>query len=396
MNRRLGKIIFYADVIFILLFILSRWKVHITLNGDDTVNVPYGHAFVDPGATAAIEGKDIHIFDGELEVKSENDIDPYTIGTYTVKYRASRLFYSSEVLRTVNVIEDDAPVIVLDEVNTRLDSGDVWYDSYRAYDDRDGDLTAQVQVSGYVDQTMPGQYDLTYSVTDSSGNTAYAARSVYVVGVSQPISGSKIVFLTFDDGPWSSTDRLLDILAEHNVKVTFFVTGNHPESFDCITREYNEGHTVAVHSYTHVFDQIYTSTEAYWSDFDRMNDTIAEYTGGFRSTLFRFPGGSSNTISSYNQGIMSRLVAQASELGYEYFDWNVDCGDGGGEEDPQRIYENIIAGIRSNDVSVVLCHDTHGRTVDAIENVLTWGEENGYTFLPLVPGITVCHHNVAN
>ena len=397
MNRKLSMIIFYVDLALVLIFILSRFQVKITLTGGEEATAAYGHEYVDPGATAVFEGRDLHGLDGEVKVKvDDSDVDTGTMGTYTVKYKASRLFWSDTAKRTVTVVDDQPPFITLGEVDEYIDKGEVWADSYRAMDDRDGDITANVVITGEVDQTRVGTYNLTYSVTDSVGNTATAERTVRVVGTNEPISGSKIVFLTFDDGPWDSTDELLDILAKHDVKVTFFVTAGHPENIDCIGREFREGHTVAVHSYTHDFDEIYASQDAYWADFDRMNDLIAEQTGGYRANIFRFPGGASNTISRFNSGVMTRLTQEAEEKGYDYFDWNVDCGDGGGLNDTSQLYQNIISGIQANDISVVLCHDTHSATVAAIDDVLTWGEENGYTFLPLGRGVYTCHHAVAN
>ena len=395
MNRRLSFIIFVVDVVLMLIFIISRWSVRIELNGGEEVTVPFGHEYVDPGAAAQVIGKDVGIFDREIKVKTSGKVDTDSLGTYTVTYRAGTLFHHAKATRQITVVDDNAPVIVLNDVDTEIDAEEGWTDSYEAYDDRDGDLTSQVQVSGDTDFSIGGLHTLVYSVTDSAGNTATVERTVRVMSVSEPVTGPKIVFLTFDDGPWDDTDRLLDILAAHNVKATFFVTAMHEEYLDCINREAAEGHTVAVHTYSHVFDQVYSSSEAYWADFERMNDIVEERTG-YRANIFRFPGGVSNTISSFNPGIMSRLAEEAHERGLEYFDWNVDCGDGGGLDDPDGVYNNIIEGIQSLDVAVVLCHDTHGTTVDAIDRVLTWGEENGYTFLPLAKGMTVCHHSIAN
>lgn len=397
MNRKLSMIIFYVDIALMLIFILSRWQVRITLNGDESATAALGHEYVDMGATATFTGRDIHAFDGDVKVRvNAKHVDTDTPGTYTVTYKASRLFWSDKAERTVTVVDDNPPVLSLGEVNTYIDGGGEWTDNYSAMDDRDGNLTSQVLVSGNLDLSHVGLYEIDYSVTDSSGNTATASREVRVIGTDQPVTGSKIVFLTFDDGPWDATDELLDVLAKHNVKVTFFVTSNHPEYIDCIGREFREGHTVAVHTYTHDFDQVYASSDAYWSDFERMNDVIAEQCGGYRSIIFRFPGGASNTISSFNPGIMTRLTQEAAEKGLDYFDWNVDCGDGGGLNDTPQLYQNIINGISANDISVVLCHDTHTATVRAIDDVLTWGEQNGYTFLPLGRGVYTCHHSVAN
>ena len=390
-------IIFYIDLALMLIFILSRWQVSITLAGGETATAALGHEYVDPGASATFSGRDIHAFDGDVKVRvNDKNVDTSKPGTYTVTYRASRLFWSDKVERKVTVIEDQPPVLTLGEVDPYIDAGDGWTDNYTAMDDRDGNITSQVNVSGDLDLSRVGSYTIHYSVSDSVGNTATADRDVRVIGVDQPISGTKIVFLTFDDGPWDATDELLDILARHDAKVTFFVTNNHPEYINCIGRAFREGHTVAVHTLTHDFDKVYASSENYWSDFEAMNDIIEEQTGGYRSNIFRFPGGSSNTISSFNPGIMTRLTQEAAQKGLDYFDWNVDCGDGGGLNDTPQLTQNIINGISNTDISVVLCHDSHTATVRAIEDVLIWGEQNGYVFLPLGKGVTTSHHTVAN
>lgn len=395
MSRKVSVFIFLVDIALMLLFILSRWQISLTLAGPEEMTIEYGQTFVEPGATAQIQGKDIDIFDGDVKVKARaSDMDFSEPGTYTITYRASRLFYSDTKERIVHVVDGSAPAITLNDVKTEIDAGDVWQDSYSAYDDFDGDITSLVQVSGEVDTKTAGMYTLEYSVTDSAGNTTTAQREVNVIGVSEPVSG-KVVFLTFDDGPCENTEELLEILDRHNAKATFFVTNNGGSYTSLIQKEAEAGHTVAVHTLTHNFDSIYASDQAYWDDFNAMNDIIEQYTGT-RSRIFRFPGGSSNTVSSFNPGVMTRLTSEADEYGYEYFDWNVDSGDGGGVNDPDQIFNNVTSGIRNNDVSVVLCHDTHHTTVQAIDRILTWCEENGYTLMPLAKGMTVSHHSVAN
>lgn len=395
MSRRVSVFIFLIDIALMLLFILSRWKVTLTLSGPEEMTIEFGQTYSEPGATARFEGKDISLFDGDVEVKARaGDMNFTEPGTYTITYHASRLFYKDTGERIVHVVDGAAPTLTLNEVKTELDAGDIWEDSYSAFDDFDGDLTAQVQIQGTVDTTKAGLYELVYSVTDSAGNTTTATREVNVIGVSEPVSG-KIVFLTFDDGPCENTEELLEILDRHNAKATFFVTNNGGSYTDLIQKEAEAGHTVAVHTLTHDFDKIYASEQAYWDDFNAMNDIIEQYTG-YRTRLFRFPGGSSNTVSRFNEGVMTRLTAQAEQYGYEYYDWNVDSGDGGGVNDPDQIFNNVTSGISYNDVSVVLCHDTHHTTVQAIDRILTWCEENGYTLMPLAKGMTVCHHSVAN
>ena len=208
--------------------------------------------------------------------------------------------------------------------------------------------------------------------------------------------GRKVVYLTFDDGPSVHTERLLDILDAYDVKVTFFVTGAFPAYRYNLTREAESGHAVAVHSYTHDYSQVYAYDQAYWDDFNRMNDVVEEYTGK-RADFFRFPGGSSNEVSfSYNYGIMSRLTDQALAMGLQYYDWNAGGIDAGGSSDSWEIAMNAINNIESADVPVVLLHDTHGYTVDAVPAIIEYCLSQGYVLRPLTKDATVCHHRVAN
>ena len=123
-----------------------------------------------------------------------------------------------------------------------------------------------------------------------------------------------IIYLTFDDGPGKYTERLLGILKKHNVKVTFFVTNVFDSYSYLIKQEYEDGHAIGVHSYTHDYDKIYASSEAYWNDFNEMQAVIKEQTGQETKRL-RFPGGSSNTVSDFNPGIMSQLVKEVTQKG---------------------------------------------------------------------------------
>ena len=73
-------------------------------------------------------------------------------------------------------------------------------------------------------------------------------------------SSGKKVYLTFDDGPSSNTDQILDILKDYDVKATFFVVGKTDErSVKAYQRIVEEGHTLAMHSYSHRYDEIYES-----------------------------------------------------------------------------------------------------------------------------------------
>ena len=281
--------------------------------------------------------------------------------------------------------------------------GSGWYNDYQAIDDVDGDVTDKVSVDGSVDINTPGDYTLTFTVTDSHGNTSTRNRLVHVIPrpTNTPAGeDSWTIYLTFDDGPAGNTERLLGILAKYDVKATFFTTSCYPQYAYCIGLEAQQGHTVAVHTASHNYAAVYASDDAYWADFDQQNAVVASQTGSF-SSIFRFPGGSSNTVSmNYNSGIMSRLAAQAGQRGLVYFDWNVSSGDAGGTTDTSAVYQNVIAGIEgchnAGVPSVVLQHDVHGYSVDAVEDIILWGLQNGYHFSALSPGSYAPHHRIAN
>ena len=209
-------------------------------------------------------------------------------------------------------------------------------------------------------------------------------------------AGNKIIYLTFDDGPGQYTDKLLGILDKYDVKATFFVTNCYPKYQDCIAKEYRAGHAVAVHSYTHDYATVYKSDSAYWNDFDKMNAIVKKQTGK-ETAMFRFPGGSSNTVSrKYNSGIMSRLVKQAGQKGLTYYDWNVSSGDAGETTSSEQVYKNIISGVQKQERSIVLCHDIKSYTVNAMDKTISWCLDHGYTFRVLTPSGYTVHHSVAN
>ncbi|MBR3635842.1 MAG: polysaccharide deacetylase family protein, partial [Lachnospiraceae bacterium] len=92
--------------------------------------------------------------------------------------------------------------------------------------------------------------------------------------IDEALPGKK-VYLTFDDGPSPNTEKILDILDEYDVKATFFVTGyqaeKHPEWYKEIV---DRGHTIGMHSYSHVYSDIYSSTDAFFADIDKLHDYI--------------------------------------------------------------------------------------------------------------------------
>jgi peptidoglycan/xylan/chitin deacetylase (PgdA/CDA1 family) len=117
---------------------------------------------------------------------------------------------------------------------------------------------------------------------------------------------------------------------------------------------------------------------------------------GYTSHLMRFPGGSSNTVSkSYSRGIMSRLVKRVANEGFSYFDWNVSSGDAGGASTSDAVYNNVVNSLKEGE-SIVLQHDTKKFSIDAVERIINYANENGYTFSTLTESSFGAHHGVNN
>lgn len=292
----------------------------------------------------------------------------------------------AEVTRRLASADTTPPVIKLDNDTVTILQGTEWDGgTAAAIDETSGNITSRIRTSGTVDTNTPGIYQITYMATDDAGNTGTAVRTV-IVRATQIDEADGTVYLTFDGGPGAYTETILDTLSSHNAKATFFVTDQNTDYESLIAREASDGHSVGVYSYSGDTASIYTDTSSFWTDFDKMQDVIEAQTGS-RTLLMRFPGGSNNTYGT--DGIMDTLTTEAVQRGFVYFDWNVVAGDGASDTaDADTIAQNIITGIQNQSVSVVLCHDTNEATASALEQVLTWGESNGYTFAALEAGST--------
>ena len=368
----------------------------ITLTQGNHISLNRGKDFVDPGYTAVDE------CDGDItqKVTVEGSVDGHKYGTYTLTYRvADSKGNATEVQRVVRIADISAPVISLaGETGTYIKVGTLYSDpGFSASDNIDGDLTAKVSVSGGVDTSKMGKNVITYTVSDAFGNRTTVSRTIYVYEkqmIANPIDpGHKVVYLTFDDGPSRYTARLLDILDKYGVKATFFVTNQFPAYQHMIGETYRRGHTIALHTATHNYASVYASEDAYYRDLATIRDICVAQTG-VAPTIVRFPGGTSNTVSRhYCRRIMSSLVNSISYHGYLYCDWNVSSGDAGGAKTISAVASNVISGIqrRGNGVSVVLQHDITSHSVEAVEQILFWGIQNGYTFLPMSETTPMVH-----
>ncbi|MGN0492807.1 MAG: polysaccharide deacetylase family protein [Acutalibacteraceae bacterium] len=210
-------------------------------------------------------------------------------------------------------------------------------------------------------------------------------------------SGNKVCYLTFDDGPSKNTVKILDILEKYGVKATFFVINSADIGY--VKNIYEAGHTVGLHSASHNYSQIYSSTDAYFKDLQQISDKV-ESIIGVKSTVIRFPGGSSNKVSAkYCKGVMTRLVGLVQEKGYSYFDWNVASGDADSNT-PSYTYirNNVLNSAKNKNSACVLMHDSSVKTttVQALPEIIEGLMKMGYRFEPLTPETYGYHHQNLN
>lgn len=192
-------------------------------------------------------------------------------------------------------------------------------------------------------------------------------------------SASKIVYLTFDDGPSYLTAEVLDVLDEYGVKATFFVTYQ-PDYEEMYAEIVKGGHAIGVHSYSHVYSEIYATFDAWLADFEAMYSFIYEATGVY-PTVYRFPGGSMGTPATNHPDVLDAATAYLNSIGVEYFDWNVSGVDGGSAS-VYEIYASVVNDIQERNHPVILMHDgvEKENSLAALPDILKQLLEWGYSF----------------
>lgn len=201
------------------------------------------------------------------------------------------------------------------------------------------------------------------------------------------------VYLTFDDGPGTNTKKILDILNKEDVKATFFVTGKTDDySKEIYKRIVKEGHTLGMHSYSHVYDEIYASREAFEKDLDKLYDYLHEVTGEY-SKYYRFPGGSSVQDTKVPIG---ELIDVLEDKKITYLDWNVlspDIRDSGVSK--KQMVDEILEDVKKYETSVVMFYDTRTQpmTVKALSSVIKKLKKNGFEILPVDENTAPIRHN---
>lgn len=171
--------------------------------------------------------------------------------------------------------------------------------------------------------------------------------------------GKKHVYLTFDDGPSDHTEDILELLEAEGMTATFFCIGKtDAHSIEMYQRIVEGGHTLAMHSYSHDYEGMYASLEAFEADFHKIQDYLEDITGE-KPVYYRFPGGSSNTVSKVS---MKKCIRFLESEGVPYFDWNALNGDAEGKVYTiGEMIKRTMSGVRLYDEPVVLMHDTNAK-----------------------------------
>lgn len=375
----------------LLVYVKDTEPPIITLNEPNDLPVCNLNSYQEPGYNA-IDNVDGDIT-SQVKVTQENNQLIYEVTDSSGN--------ASKVNRNLVVEDGSLPVITLNGnaiIYVPLNSN---YDEQgaKAIDNCDGDISQNITMDGNVDTSKLATYNINYTVTDSSNNIASISRKVVIYDSTNEDNLPGTIYLTFDDGPGSYTNSILDTLAKYNIKATFFVTNAGNDNV--ILREYQEGHTIGLHTATHQWS-IYTSVDTYFNDLYNVSDRVKRITG-LDSKFVRFPGGSSNTISKhYNKGIMTTLTSELENRGYIYFDWNVFIQDAGecakrSVSDPSScVIDYFKKGLHKNRPNIVLMHDIKSYTANALESMIQYAISQNYTFSQITDSTPPCHQKIAN
>lgn len=363
--------------------VVDRTPPVITLNGALTQVICPAAPYLETGVSVT-DAVDSDIA-RHLRIRLEGDKVIYTVTDASGN--------TAQAERSLQREDTEPPVMTLKGYSTiEVPLNTVFRDPGFRISDNCGELSDKVIVAESVDTTKIGTYPVTYTVTDAGGNVVTLTRSVVVIDEPETV-----VYLTFDDGPSLNTGAVLDVLADYGVKATFFVVKRSSRYDEQLIRAAQEGHTIGLHTYSHNYDQIYSSVNAYLNDLQLISDHVYTLTG-IRSMILRFPGGSSNRISDFNPGIMTKVTSKVNALGYHYFDWNVSSGDGDSTNTAEFITRRTLASIKRGRVNVVLLHDGGGsaETAEALPQILDYLVSINALILPITMETPVVQHDVQN
>ena len=167
-----GVFLFYETI-----YLDQVSKINLTLKGEKEIMLPLNQEYQEQGATASFRKKNL-----TKEIQIHSNLDNTKIGEYTVDYQVKYKKKKKTITRKVIVVDLEGPIInIKGNEKIQIEEGSNFEDPFvTATDNYDGDVTSKVVTEGTVDTNTPGNYTITYRVTDSSNNESTVTRAVEV------------------------------------------------------------------------------------------------------------------------------------------------------------------------------------------------------------------------
>lgn len=256
---------------------------------------------------------------------------------------------------------------------------------YTAVDETGCDCTDKVRISGKVRVWYAGDYELSYSFKLKSGERLSAVRTVHVrpaEELPETVPCEKTIYLTFDDGPSAFTEEVLETLAKYNIKATFFIVASRSRCEELLPRIVEEGHTLGIHCYEHNVAWLYKNWDNYFEDLMKAEETVYRITGDY-AHIIRMPGGSRSAYSLMGtlRGKQAEFEQTVHEMGLRYYDWNIQPESY--TKSPEDLFYLFSHPKTPYDSVIVLQHDTRQYSVRALDEMIQWALDEGYTFAPI-------------
>ena len=368
----------------------------ITLNGNNESKSCSVDTYVEEGYSA------FDNYDGDITSKVDVQKNGDKIEYKVMDSSGNTTVVTRTIVSTDNIVPE---ITINGEEKVYIEKGKKYEELGFIVSDNCDLSIENTSIEGTVDNNKVGSYEIVYKATDSSGNEGKKSRFVYVYDPQNAQNNNDnekgVIYLTFDDGPSIYTTKILNTLKKYDIKATFFVTNNGNDK--TIKREFEEGHTIALHTASHNYEKVYSSVDGYFKDLNKISNRVERITNT-KSYIIRFPGGSSNTISkSCKKGIMSTLTKEVLNRGYHYFDWTASVEDAGKcaykNTDKQKqkcVYNKFVKALSKNKMNVILMHDIKPYTADKLDDMIKYALSQGYTFDKITMETTQVHHKVNN
>lgn len=236
------------------------------------------------------------------------------------------------------------------------------------------------------DDVMPGM-----NITYEADKYAVDAKDVQAMANDTYKGEGKYVFLTFDDGPSNSTEKILNILKDKDVHGTFFVLGSSIEKDskrqEYLKEELKSGNAIANHSYSHDFKKLYPGNKLkidyFMDEFNKTNDIMQSILGGeFDCKVLRMPGGY-GTRKYYKDPSLKEFDDTLQENGIINVDWNALDGDAEGKPySTEEMLNYVKKTSKGKNHVVILMHDAAGKekTVEILPQIIDYYKNEGYEF----------------